>query len=292
MNADSILLRILSVFYISNERTAALYLLLLLLQYPDIAMPEALPQTIDEVIARMEEIIARSLETGSRLGYFAALYHRVTIQIRHTILNHGFENPELLNKLAICFAGRYFEALELYESGEQPTAPWKVAFDASKRRHPIILQHLLLGMNAHINLDLAIASAETSPGIDILTLKQDFMQVNAILASQIPIILKAIGACSPFIGLVTFFYKSTEEKVTHFSLDIARAFSWLLAEDLAVDSPEARNKLISTTILQAKALAIKLLKAKGLVKLLIFIVALAESNNVRRNIQILTSIKE
>lgn len=255
-------------------------------------MPEALPQTIDEVIARMEAIISTSLETGSRLGYFAALYHRVTLQIRSNILNNGFANPELLNELAVRFAGRYFEALELYENGQQPTAPWKEAFDAAKRRHPIILQHLLLGMNAHINLDLAIASAETSPNLEILSLKQDFMQVNAILASQIPVVLKAISACSPFIGLISFFYKSTEEKVVHFSLDIARAYSWLLAEDLAVDTPDAQQARITTTISQVKALAVKLLKTKGLVKILIFIVALVESNNVRRNIKILTSIAD
>ncbi|HYM20484.1 MAG TPA: DUF5995 family protein [Candidatus Kapabacteria bacterium] len=249
-----------------------------------------LPQTIDEVIARMDAIIAESLETGSRLGYFAALYRKVTTEVKKNINDGTFANPELLGRLAVTFASRYFTAYDLYQQNQTPTAPWEVAFSASKRRYPIILQHLLLGMNAHINLDLAIASADTSPGIDIFKLKQDFMQINMILASQIPLVLKAINKCSPFIGLISFFYKNTEEKVTHFSLDLARAYSWLLAEDLAVADTPTKDSRIAKTITEVRELAVKLLRAKGLVKILIFIVALVESNDVRKNIRALSTI--
>lgn len=248
----------------------------------------SLPQTIDEVIAEMDAIVERSLRDGSRLGYFAALYRRVTRQIKKNIVDRTFENPELLEQLAVTFAGRYFTALSRYETGLQPTAPWLLAFGASKRRRPIILQHLLLGMNAHINLDLAIASAETSPSIDILKLKTDFMQVNAILAAQVPLVLTAMSRCSPFIGLVSFFYKHTEEKVAHFSMDIARAFSWLRAEDLAVADTATRESLIGSSTTQTKQLAEKLLRPKLLVKCLFAIVAIAESNDVRRNIMVLS----
>ena len=247
----------------------------------------SLPQTIEEVIAQMDAIIEHSLEANSRLGYFAALYRKVTIQVKKNIDKKKFANPELMARLAVTFAGKYLTAYEQYHNGEKPTAPWDIAFGASKRRYPIILQHLLLGMNAHINLDLAIASSETSSGTDILGLKEDFMQINDLLASQIPIVLKAINKCSPFIGLISFFYKDTEEKVTHFSLEIARAYSWLLAEDLAVGDTFLQKKLIDKTIGEVSELANKLLHTKGWVKLLIFIVAIAESNNIRKNIEAL-----
>jgi hypothetical protein len=249
-----------------------------------------LPETIDEVIARMDAIITESLETGSRLGYFAALYRKVTTEVKENIEKGNFVNPELLGRLAVTFAGRYFTAYDLYKQNDKPTAPWEVTFSASKRRYPIILQHLLLGMNAHINLDLAIASADTSPGIGILGLKQDFMQINSILASQIPVVLKAINKCSPFIGLISFFYKNTEEKVTHFSLDLARAYSWMLAEDLALHDLRYKEIRVEKTAGEVRKLAEKLLHTKGLVKLLIFAVALAETNNVRKNILVLSGI--
>ena len=39
-----------------------------------------LPTTIDGVIAALQDIIDDSIKTKSRLGYFAALYKRMTIR--------------------------------------------------------------------------------------------------------------------------------------------------------------------------------------------------------------------
>jgi len=38
------------------------------------------------------------------------------------------------------------------------------------------MQNLLLGMNAHINLDLGIAAVQTCGGADLIMLKDDFLQ--------------------------------------------------------------------------------------------------------------------
>ena len=39
-------------------------------------------KTIDEVIQQLDEIIDRSYWQKSRLGYFAALYRKVTIEVK------------------------------------------------------------------------------------------------------------------------------------------------------------------------------------------------------------------
>ena len=41
---------------------------------------------------------------------------------------------------------------------------WQVAFERGRTGDHVILQHLLLGINAHVNLDLAVAAAEIAPG--------------------------------------------------------------------------------------------------------------------------------
>jgi hypothetical protein len=51
---------------------------------------------------------------------------------------------------------------------------WRIAFDAADRQEPPVLQHLLLGMNAHINYDLGIAAADTYPGAALVPLHRDF----------------------------------------------------------------------------------------------------------------------
>ena len=59
------------------------------------------------------------------------------------------------------------------------------AFQLSKKNCPIVLQHLLIGMNAHINLDLGIAAAKVMEGKDIQNLKDDFDKINDILSSLV-----------------------------------------------------------------------------------------------------------
>lgn len=44
-----------------------------------------LPQTIDEVIAQLEQVLERCLREDNRLGYFAMLYRDVTVRVREGI---------------------------------------------------------------------------------------------------------------------------------------------------------------------------------------------------------------
>jgi hypothetical protein len=106
-----------------------------------------LARTIDEVIARLDEIIARSIREQSRLGYFAALYRKVAIKIKEGIAEGRFENGPRMERLDVTFANRYLEALDQYRRGEAPTGCWIIAFEAAATWRPIILQQLLLGMN-------------------------------------------------------------------------------------------------------------------------------------------------
>ena len=65
-----------------------------------------------------------------------------------------------------------------------PTS-WRVAFDAAARRRPIVLQHLLLGMNAHINLDLGVTAATFAGPEGLATVRRDFDAINRVLADLV-----------------------------------------------------------------------------------------------------------
>src|SRR5262245_55821690 len=111
-------------------------------------------QTIDQVIAALDDIVSDSLARGSRAGYFAALYRKVTVRVKQEIANGFFENGPRMERLDVIFANRYLDAYSRWRRGEKPTDVWKLALDATEMWRPLVLQHLLLGMNAHINLDL------------------------------------------------------------------------------------------------------------------------------------------
>ena len=111
-------------------------------------------RTIDEVIEQLDHIIQRSRHNSSRIGFFAILYRQVTARVREGILSGRFQDGARMERLDVAFANRYLEALEQYRLGEQPSRCWLAAFQGASSWRLLVLQHLLLGMNAHINLDL------------------------------------------------------------------------------------------------------------------------------------------
>ena len=116
--------------------------------------------SIEEVISELQKIISECETNNNPLGYFAALYQKVTIKVKDGIENHIFDDGLRMEKLDVVFAKRYIEAYYAWQKKDTVTKSWQKAFELSTDYWPVVLQHLLIGMNAHINLDLGIASAE------------------------------------------------------------------------------------------------------------------------------------
>jgi hypothetical protein len=191
-------------------------------------------KTIDDVILQLDSIIDWARSHKSRLGYFAALYRKVTIKVKEGIAEGIFENGDRMAQLDVVFANRYLEAFEHYRKNMVPTRSWRVAFEAAPRWWPIVLQHLLLGMNAHINLDLGIAAAKTSPGEAVHDLMNDFMKINEILAALVDGVERELAHVWPVLGLLDRIAGRTDEAVINFSMTRARDHAWNVARDLAL----------------------------------------------------------
>ncbi len=189
--------------------------------------------TIDDVIATLDAIIQRAWDEQSRLGYFAALYRRVTRAVRDGIAKGQFSDGSLMEKLDVVFASRYLDALAAYQSGRKLSRCWKVAFDACPDDTRLILQHLLAGMNAHINLDLGVASAQVSPGDQLPHLKADFDQINVVLAAQVGAVEDEMSSASSLVQGVSYVGAESETKVINFNIELARKTAWFTAERLA-----------------------------------------------------------
>jgi hypothetical protein len=202
-------------------------------------------QTIDEVIAQLDEVIARSRRERSRLGYFALLYRNVTINVKKGIEAGMFEDGERMERLDVNFANRYLDAYECYRRGAPTSKCWLASFRAADSWFPIVLQHLLLGINAHINLDLAIAAAETAPGDKIDELKHDFERINDILGVMIGDVQDRLSRISYYMTIVDRFGGRTDEALMNFSINKARAASWSVAVRLAKMTPDEREREIA-----------------------------------------------
>ena len=195
-------------------------------------MIPVLPSTIDEVLIELDKICTESIEKNNYLGIFAYVYLRTTAQIRQGIIDRIFDNNERMEKMDVSFANKYLEAYHLFNQNETCSKAWHVPFLARKEKLTI-LQHLLMGMNAHINLDLAIAASGIAPGDEINSLKNDFMKVNDILAGLTDEMQTKTNRISWWMFLLDWVGGNTDEAVINFSMIKAREASWELACILA-----------------------------------------------------------
>ncbi|RAI90237.1 DUF5995 family protein [Algoriphagus yeomjeoni] len=195
--------------------------------------------TIDEVLVRMDQIVDECKNTHSRMGYFAILYRQVTRRIREGILAGEFEDNPRMEKLDVLFAGRFIEAYDLWKLGQKPTESWSLAFEASTHSKHLVLQHLFLGINAHINLDLGISAAETMGTEPIAGIQNDFNKINAVLAELVDGVKSNISKVSPIFGWLIPLAKGRDEMLLNFSIQLARDGAWKYAGEYydAIDRP-------------------------------------------------------
>ncbi len=243
--------------------------------------------TIDEVITMLEDIIKVSKEKQDPLGYFAALYQKVTIAVKEGIKAGRFENGERMEKLDVIFANRYLLAYHDYQAGKPVTKSWLKAFELSKKYWPIVLQHLLIGMNAHINLDLGIAAAEVSKGKNIEDLKNDFDEINQVLASLVETVQAELSQIWRPLGWILKLTGRLDNLIVDFSMELARDGAWRFAKQLA-EAPAKDWPNIITERDEAVAKVGKIVTKPGfLLGFLLKIVRLSERGTVAKKIEIL-----
>jgi hypothetical protein len=105
-------------------------------------------RTIEGIIKELGRIIDKSVRENNFLGVFAYVYQRTTIEIKTGIEEGRFEDPVRMEKFDVLFAGYYIEAYRTFHNGGTPGQSWQTCFEAANRSLSI-LQHVMMGMNAH-----------------------------------------------------------------------------------------------------------------------------------------------
>ncbi len=244
---------------------------------------------INIVLARLDDLIAETRHNASRAGYFAAMYHKVTAAVREAIVAGRFIDGDRMARLDRVFAERYLDAYDLWRAGGEPTTAWQAAFDAAGRWRPIIVQQLLVGMNAHINLDLGIAAATVAPGAELAGLRTDFDTINQVLAELVDGFMEDVDRASPWIGLLDRFGGRTDQAIVRFSIEVARRQAWALAEQLAGASLDDWPEIIEPHDTATARFARTIVRPGTVLPAGLLIIRLRESNDVRRVIDLLGS---
>ncbi|MCB9741992.1 MAG: hypothetical protein H6741_09675 [Alphaproteobacteria bacterium] len=199
---------------------------------------------INEVVDLLDELLEDPEIGRTQLGYFPALYRQVTLEVRQGCRDERFEDNERMERLDTIFANRYLAALSAWRAGRRTSRSWEIAFNYARSGSGIVLQHLMLGMNAHINLDLGVSSAEVAPGASIKALENDFNTINDVLASLLDGTQDALGDFSPLLHKLDVVARDGDEAFANFSIAKAREASWRTARSLAPVPEEYRGGLV------------------------------------------------
>ena len=224
------------------------------------ALVPAPASSIDEVLDALDAVIADAVRARSRVAFFACLYRRVTARVRDGIAAGRFQDGARMARFDVLFANRYLAALAAWRRGDAARTPrcWAEAFAAADDVRPIVLQHLLLGMNAHIAYDLGPAAVETAPGPFLPSLKHDFDAITALLAEMLDDVQARLARVSPWMSWLDTLGGREDEAFGTAAIARARDAAWAAALALAalppVAHPRALAELDGTVALLARPL--------------------------------------
>jgi hypothetical protein len=237
-------------------------------------------ENIDDVVDGLADIVREASHTGDRIGYFAALYRQVTVEVRAAIRAGRFDDGPRMDRFDTLFGNRYFVAHEAWRRAREGPRCWREAFALLDDPDTIIVQHLVLGVNAHINLDLAVAAARTTPGPAIHGLRNDFLLINNILGEVVLAVQRTVGTISPYLWLLDQFGGRTDERILDFSIRRSRQEAWNNAVALATHTDPEDEDALELLDIRAALLARLVARPGGLVRPAIQLIRSAEDDDV------------
>ena len=147
-------------------------------------------EAVGALVARMEALLAPLEADRDPARFFLGVYLRTTVAVGAAIDAGDFEDPAWVEEWDVDFADLYLDALTAHRRDPaSPPRPWRLAFGARPDLPPEA--HVLLGMNAHINLDLPQSLVRVIPPAgfdDPLTSdrrRRDHERIDRVLASRV-----------------------------------------------------------------------------------------------------------
>ena len=224
-------------------------------------------RTLDDVVKGLGAREQQFRAAGDRRAIFLTLYGIVSSAIRAQVTAGAFADNDWVHRYAVAFANLYRQALDDDEAGRLDRVPkaWRLCFATARAGAGIVLQDMLLGINAHVNNDLPQALATVSIDPDREARYRDHSAVNAVLGAVTAQATTRLAALyAPGFTSLDECAGQLDELLSAFSLQVARESAWEAAVSLT-NARSAFERALATSMISARAAVLaKLLLAPTL----------------------------
>ncbi|MFC6725414.1 DUF5995 family protein, partial [Halobium palmae] len=181
---------------------------------------------------RLSRLESRLRKRGDRRAVFLTIYVRMSREVHDGIGRGRFADPEWMREYLITFANYYRRAFLAFERGDLEAVPdpWRLAFGTAVRGDGLVVQDAFLGVNAHINYDLALADDDV--GIDPNRARKyaDHREINDVLAGLVDAQQRALARIyAPGIADIDALCDRFDEAATLYSMTEGREQAWRIA---------------------------------------------------------------
>jgi hypothetical protein len=207
------------------------------------------PQQRDRCLTRLLRKMERNYE---RLGcnhnsIFSLLYWRTTEGIRDANWSGEFSDRRFWNQITYAFGMYYLDAFKAWRKGRTSRTPkaWRIAFKAARAEKVSSVGDIWLGINAHVNRDLAFVYYQL--GLDNYA---DHLHVNTVLArARLVVFPEIIATLDPTAA-------SQTPRDPTLALDVFawRELAWNNAQRLAA-APNAKARGVIAAEIERNAVA-------------------------------------
>jgi hypothetical protein len=189
-------------------------------------------ESVDDVVDRLSHLEDRLRSLNDRRAVFLTIYARMTRAVRRGIDRGRFADPEWMRRYVIAFADYYRRAFLAFERGHVNAVPepWRIAFGTALRGDALVLQDSYLGVNAHINYDLALALADVGLDPDRDRKYADHRAIDGILARLVDVQQDVLAdVYAPGVDDLDAAFGGVDESLTLRSMTAGREQAWRIA---------------------------------------------------------------
>lgn len=201
-------------------------------------------EKLPDVLARIVQIREYFVAQNSPLAYFAALYTKVAQAIEANIeQGNMFDDNARMARMDVHFVNLYIDAMNAAAANTPALPHWQLVIDTAKDNQVLVLEHMFLAINAHINYDLAIAADETCTTPEIMSFKADFNRINDILFKLVDVVQTDF---SLFFHPLKWYLKlgrQLDDRILTLALGGIRSDSWGFACEMALCNAEQKKTL-------------------------------------------------